>query len=158
MPKQVFFKLIRLPFVNKQEAKINFSRNTACNMLVSNTNIFLNIFEIFCGLQPYFVKNDNIQLSKSRSVFSLLHFISFTAHITIYYGYKHSEDYILTSAVLHALQYYYLIFLVFSLLIIYIFNFINYRRINALEIQVSDIEIELDCFNTNPNLREIGCI
>lgn len=121
---------------------------------MSNANILLDIFEIFCGLQTYSVNNGNIiLLSTWKSAFSVLQFILFTVHITIYYAYKD----IVKSTVLHILQYYYLVFVDISLFIIYFLNFINYKRIKKLEIQVNNVQFELDRFYTNLNLKRCKC-
>lgn len=111
-------------------------------MVVANNNKLLNIFEIFCGLQPYHVIDNRLKLSKWKSFVPVLVIIIYS--IVLYNYWKNEEKFDLPSKILHNAQFYYFITQWLVLILFYFITFSNIKRLYILENEVKNIELELE--------------
>lgn len=82
------------------------SISLAINMVVENSNKFLVIFEVLCGLQPYSTtKYGHLKLSIWKSAFSLINILLFSFHIFNYKTFQYETDFFMPSIVLRFLQF-----------------------------------------------------
>lgn len=128
------------------------------NMVVQNTNKFLDIFEVFCGLQPYSVtKYGSLKLSIWKSIFPIINTLLFsTIHVYNYKIFQNETKFSMPSNVLRFLQFAHITFLLLSLIISGVLSFINGKYLYSLKTELAEIRHELLNLNCALKFKESG--